>query len=101
MKFIYIIPIALILFSIEAKSQNINKADLTVLKSKEDSLQPLSEKIVMALNPADRLTADSFFTKIFVRALRTKNSFDYPFDSLFAISKTMLLICSAHRQPNI
>jgi len=71
----------------EATAQHFSKEEHSLLKSKEDSLQPLSEKIVMALNPADRFTADSFFTKIFVRALKTKNSFDYPFDSLFAISK--------------
>jgi len=87
MKHIFFISIAFLFTFNKASAQHFSKEERAILKAKEDSLQPLSEKIVMALNPADRLTADSFYTKIFVRALKTKNSFDYPFDSLFAISK--------------
>jgi len=82
-----IITIALILTINNSFAQHFNKEELFFLKAKEDSLQPLSEKIVMAMNPEDRLRADSFFTKILVRALKTRNAFHYPFDSLFAISK--------------
>ena len=82
-----IITIALIFTFNNSFSQHFNKEELIFLKAKEDSLKPLSEKIVMAINPADRLRADSFFTKILVRALKTRNAFHYPFDSLFAISK--------------
>lgn len=82
-----IITIALIFTFNNCFSQHFNKEELIFLKAKEDSLKPLSEKIVMAMNPGDRLRADSFFTKILVRALKTRNAFHYPFDSLFAISK--------------
>jgi len=82
-----IITIALIFTFNNSFSQHFKKEELIFLKAKEDSLKPLSEKIVMAINPADRLRADSFFTKILVRALKTRNAFHYPFDSLFAISK--------------
>jgi len=34
-----------------------------------------------------RIVADSLFTKIFVRALKSNNSFYFPFDSLFSISR--------------
>ena len=57
------------------------------MQKKEDSLLMLSEKIVQGINPADRLIADSLFTKVLVRALKTKHSFSYPFDSLNALSK--------------
>lgn len=87
MKKIFIISIALLFTCYSSFSQHFNKEELFYLKAKEDSLKPLSEKIVMAINPADRLRADSFFTKILVRALKTRNAFHYPFDSLFAISK--------------
>ena len=84
---IIVISLAFLFTFNEATAQHFSKEEISILKSKEDSLQPLSERIVMAINPIDRLTSDSFFTKIFVRALKTKNSFNYPFDSLFAISK--------------
>jgi hypothetical protein len=62
-------------------------ADQKFMQKKEDSLLMLSEKIVQGINPADRLIADSLFTKVLVRALKTKHSFSYPFDSLNALSK--------------
>src|SRR5687768_12161894 len=37
--------------------------------------------------PEDRMYSDSIFTRTFVRALQVKNSFYYPFDSVFGISK--------------
>ncbi len=47
----------------------------------------LSSQIIGGINAADRLIADSNFTRMFVRALKIKNSFYYPFDSLISISK--------------
>ncbi len=43
--------------------------------------------MVQSINAQNRFTADSLFTKMFVRALKISNSFYYPFDSLQTISK--------------
>lgn len=68
-------------------AQKITPADLRILQKKEDSLKTLSLKIIQGRTAADRFIADSEFTKIFVRALKVKNSFHYPFDSLVTISR--------------
>jgi cell division protein FtsI/penicillin-binding protein 2 len=68
-------------------AQHITKSDAKTLRQKEDSLKSLSVKIIQGINPEDRFNADSIFTKIFVRALKTPNSFYYNFDSLETISK--------------
>jgi len=67
-------------------AQGIGKAELKVLTQKEDSLKAYSVKIIMGINADNRLDADSMFTRVLVRALRTKNSFHYPFDSLQTVS---------------
>lgn len=68
-------------------AQQISTADKLFLLKKEDSLKTVGLKIVQGRNAADRFFADSAFTRIFVRALRTKNSFNHPFDSIINISK--------------
>lgn len=68
-------------------AQKVTQADLKILQKKEDSLKTLSLKIIQGRTAGDRFIADSEFTKIFVRALKVKNSFQYPFDSLITISK--------------
>ncbi len=68
-------------------AQRISFTDNKFLLAKEDSLKTVALKIVQGRNAADRFFADSAFTRIFVRALRTKNSFYYPFDSIINISK--------------
>ena len=65
----------------------LSNAEKKELQKKEDSLQNLSLKIIQGRTDAERFTADSQFTKMFVRALKIKNSFYYSFDSLFTISK--------------
>ena len=65
----------------------ISTTDRKDLRKKEDSLKSLSLAIVQGRTDENRFNADSQFTKILVRALRIKNSFDYPFDSLTTISK--------------
>ncbi|MFT3981277.1 MAG: hypothetical protein QM687_12450 [Ferruginibacter sp.] len=86
MKFLPLL--ALVFFAnIAATAQRISNADYKVLAKKEDSLKILSDKIINGINPSDRFNADSIFTKVFVRALKTKNSFYFPFDSLYTISK--------------
>lgn len=57
------------------------------LQRKEDSLKNYSVKIIQGINSADRFTADSIFTRMLVRALKEKYSFNYPFDSLQTISR--------------
>ncbi|MEO5782813.1 MAG: hypothetical protein ABIQ07_06050 [Ginsengibacter sp.] len=68
-------------------AQKINVPDLKILQKKEDSLKTLSLKIIQGRTAGDRFAADSEFTKMFVRALKIKNSFHYSFDSLLTISK--------------
>jgi hypothetical protein len=68
-------------------AQTISRADQLILQKKEDTLQKQALRIIRGFNSSDRFAADSLFTKTFVRALKTKNSFQYPFDSLFTISK--------------
>jgi hypothetical protein len=68
-------------------AQKINLSDLKILQKKEDSLKLLSLKIIQGRTAAERLLADSQFTKTFVRALKVKHSFQYDFDSLVTISK--------------
>jgi hypothetical protein len=74
-----------LLFSLHA--QKPGSADYKFLQKKEDSLKILAQKIVQGMNAADRFKADSTFTKVLVRSLKTKNSFHYSFDSLYAISR--------------
>ena len=68
-------------------AQGIGKSDLKFLQKKEDSLKSYSNKIIQGINSDDRFTADSVFTRMLVRALKTTNSFHYHFDSLETISK--------------
>ncbi|MES2431717.1 MAG: hypothetical protein V4556_12330 [Bacteroidota bacterium] len=68
-------------------SQRISKADEKILIKKEDSLKILCAKVLFDTIPQKRFTADSMFTKTFVRALKINGSFYYPFDSLQTISK--------------
>ena len=85
MKFPIALSIVLLISSI-SKGQTITKADENILRQKEDSLKPLSTKLIQGINSVDRFKADSSFTRILVRALSVKNSFQYPFDSLQTIS---------------
>ncbi len=68
-------------------AQRIKNEDQRLLQKKEDSLKKYSLRLIQGITATDRFNADSIFTKMFVRALITKNSFYYPFDSLETISK--------------
>ena len=81
-----VILISLIFISSFSIAQGIGKAELKLLMQKEDSLKDYSAKIIQGINADNRFTADSVFTRILVRALKTKNSFHYPFDSLQTVS---------------
>lgn len=76
-----------IFFNNVISAQAISSADVRTLHKKEDSLKVLSLKIIQGRTSEDRFAADSEFTKLFVRALKIKNSFHYPFDSLITVSK--------------
>jgi hypothetical protein len=65
----------------------ISVSERKALMKEEDSLTSISLQIIQGRTSTDRFTADSQFTKIFVRALKIKHSFYYPFDSLITISK--------------
>jgi hypothetical protein len=78
---------AFLLICFIGSAQSITKADLKFLHKKEDSLKTYSIKLLQGINDIDRFKADSIFTRIFVRALKTTNSFHYPFDSVESISK--------------
>lgn len=67
--------------------QRFKKAELATFQMKEDSLKQYSLNLIQGKTATERFNADSLFTKMFVRALVTKNSFYYPFDSLETISK--------------
>lgn len=53
---------------------------------KEDSLKLFSNKMINDQEASDRFRADSNFVRGLVRALKIKNSFYYPFDSLHTVS---------------
>lgn len=57
------------------------------LRRREDSLRHFADNIVLNDTPAVRLRSDSQFIRMLVRALKAKNSFFYPFDSLATISR--------------
>lgn len=63
-------------------AQKIKPADRVLLQKKEDSLKLISSNFVMAPQASERFRADSLFIRTFVRALKTPNSFYYPFDSV-------------------
>lgn len=65
----------------------IQKKDIAYLNSKQDSLATYGKIIVDGREASERFRADSFFTRIFVRALVTPNSFYFPFDSVVSISR--------------
>ncbi|HEV2833059.1 MAG TPA: hypothetical protein VGW31_13850 [Hanamia sp.] len=68
-------------------AQNISSVNRKSLQQKEDSLKTYGLTIIQGRTAEERFTADSQFTKMFVRALKIKGSFHYPFDSLITISK--------------
>lgn len=65
----------------------LTKADFSSLQNQEDSMKSYATSILQGRSAEERLAADSIFTRMLVRALKTSYSFDYPFDSLITISK--------------
>ncbi len=77
----------LMIIGSHAFAQQITPADLRYLQKTEDSLKKQSWDFIRNDTLAKRVAADSQFTRTFVRALKTKNSFYYPFDSVITVSK--------------
>ena len=69
-----------------ASAHALSPDDAKHLKVLEDSLSRFTKDMVAEEEWIDRFRSDSFFTRGFVRALKTPNSFYYNFDSL-SISK--------------
>jgi hypothetical protein len=67
-------------------AQMITPADRKKLQAKEDSLATYARELVTDSTTSGRMVADSNFTKTLVRAMRIKNSFYYPLDSVKGIS---------------
>ena len=82
----FIVLVITVLFYQLAIAQSMTAADRKFLSLKEDSLKEQSKKLILSITSADRLAADSLFTRILVRALKNPNSFNYPFDSVQAVS---------------
>jgi hypothetical protein len=72
---------------ISAKAQKLNSSGLKGLQTTEESLRQLARKMITDSLPAERMKADSAFTRTLVRALQVPHSFDYPFDSVQGISR--------------
>jgi len=82
-----VLLIGVIFIGYFSMAQRISAADYKLLKKTEDSLKIQSFKLALGRSTSDRFIADSLFTRMFVRALKIKHSFNYPFDSLLNISK--------------
>lgn len=76
-----------VLFVFNGLSQAVTDSSLKELRLREDSMKQHAPVILLGTTAADRLTADSVFTRQLVRALKVPHSFYYPFDSLFTISR--------------
>lgn len=88
MRAVYLILI-IIISGTSLYSQGLSKQNVALMKKKEDSLKSLSMQIIQGRNSSDRFVADSHFTRMFVRALKTPYSFNYKFDSLITISQVI------------
>lgn len=82
------LTIAVLLFSsVQASSQVISSADRKILSVKEDSLQQIARFMILDSLEVGRLLAYKDFVPVLLSALKVKNSFYYPFDSVLGISK--------------
>lgn len=80
----FIIVILTGILSFQAAAQRSSRDELRL---REDSLKGLASVILNGREASDRFRADSTFTRMLVRALKTPHSFRYPFDSLRSISR--------------
>jgi hypothetical protein len=81
------LSVLFLLASVTLQAQIISAADRKQLKIKEDSLQQIASFMILDSVAAGRLLAYKDFVPTFIRALKIKNSFYHPFDSVLGISK--------------
>jgi len=84
--FRYFFP-ALIVIALSSKAQKLSPADLASLKTQEDTLSYYAKSMVFDSFAENRFHYDSLFIRLLVKALKTPNSFEYPFDSVYTISR--------------
>ena len=77
----------LLLSSVQTSAQFISPADKKILRAKEDSLQQIARFMILDTLESIRFLSYKDFVPTFLRALKVKNSFYYPFDSVLGISK--------------
>lgn len=77
----------LVAFVQVCQAQNLSAIDRKQLIKRTDSLKILADSMINGITPAKRFRSDSNFVRTFVRALKIRHSFSYPFDSLQTISK--------------
>lgn len=83
-----LLTITILLFSsVQASSQVISPADKKILRAKEDSLLQIARFMILDSLEVGRLLAYKDFVPVLLSALKVKNSFYYPFDSVLGISK--------------
>jgi hypothetical protein len=82
----YFFP-AFILFAVSSKAQKLSPADIAALQIQEDSLGYFAKNMIFDSFPENRFHCDSVFTRLLVKALKTPNSFEYPFDSVYTVSR--------------
>jgi hypothetical protein len=70
-----------------AQAQPFSKGQFSYLAKAEDSMKIQATLLVNGTSALSRFKADSAFTKLLVRTLKTPHSFHYPFDSLESISR--------------
>ncbi|HJS53936.1 MAG TPA: hypothetical protein VJ765_05310, partial [Chitinophagaceae bacterium] len=84
---LYLTIIILLFSSFRVSSQLISSADKKTLRIKEDSLQQIARFMILDTLEVGRFLAYKDFVPTLIRALKVKNSFYYPFDSVLGISK--------------
>lgn len=92
MRWFILVFIVLISFSAlaqmrSASAQMLPKSSFTTLRKMEDTMKNYARQMIMDESAGKRFSADSVFIRMLVRALRTPNSFYYPFDSLITVSR--------------
>jgi hypothetical protein len=75
------------LATVSVQAQTLSVLDRKQLLLKEDSLQQMARFMILDSMAAGRLLAYKDFVPTFLRALKIKNSFYFPFDSVLGISK--------------
>jgi hypothetical protein len=85
MKYAFLCLVTLV--TIQVSAQKLSKDNYKQIQKAEAAIKEFGKAMIIENEWFDRFKADSFFTRGFVQALKTPNSFYYAFDSLQTISK--------------